>query len=99
MDTTPERQALHRAVGLAGGQAGLARRLSEITGRQIKQPHVWNWLYRDSAVPAEMVIPIERATTGAVTRHELRPDLYPPEGEMIAGERAQLRLGRDFGIK
>lgn len=28
-------------------------------------------------ISAEWVIPIERATGGRVTRHELRPDLYP----------------------
>jgi DNA-binding transcriptional regulator YdaS (Cro superfamily) len=30
-------------------------------------------------VPAERVLSIESATDGAVTRHELRPDLYPTE--------------------
>ena len=30
-------------------------------------------------VPAERVIEIESATGGQVTRHELRPDLYPKE--------------------
>lgn len=30
-------------------------------------------------VPAEWCLPIERATDGAVTRHQLRPDLYPVE--------------------
>lgn len=30
-------------------------------------------------ITAEMAIKIERATNGEVTRHELRPDLYPDE--------------------
>ncbi|MEB5150235.1 Cro/CI family transcriptional regulator, partial [Pseudomonas aeruginosa] len=30
-------------------------------------------------VPAEWCLPIERATEGKITRHELRPDLYPLE--------------------
>lgn len=30
-------------------------------------------------VPAERVLQIERATEGAVTRYEMRPDLYPIE--------------------
>lgn len=30
-------------------------------------------------IPAERVLDLERATNGKVTRHELRPDLYPRE--------------------
>lgn len=66
-------EALERAVKHCGGQAGLARLLGK------KQAHVWNWLNRDRRVPAEQVLPIERATGGKVTRYELRPDLYPIE--------------------
>lgn len=65
--------ALEKAVEIVGSQAELARRIDK------KQAHVWNWLNRDKEVPAEAVIPIERATEGKVTRHELRPDLYPAE--------------------
>jgi DNA-binding transcriptional regulator YdaS (Cro superfamily) len=66
--TTP----LHRAVALAGSQTELARRIG------VKQMHVWNWLNRSKGkVPGEYVIPIEKAT--GVSRHELRPDLYPIE--------------------
>lgn len=66
-------EALKRAVEIAGGQTALARALG------VQQAHVWNWLNRDKVLPAEYAIPIERATGGAVTRHELRPDLYPVE--------------------
>ena len=34
-------------------------------------------LRRGKRVPAEWCLPIETATEGAVTRHDLRPDLYP----------------------
>ena len=34
-------------------------------------------LRRGKRVPAEWCLPIETATAGAVTRHDLRPDLYP----------------------
>jgi DNA-binding transcriptional regulator YdaS (Cro superfamily) len=33
----------------------------------------------DFKVPAERVLLIEAATGGRVSRHELRPDLYPLE--------------------
>ncbi len=71
-------KALQRAIDEAGSQAELARRIAS-DELPIKQQHVWNWLNRDKEVPAEAVIPIERATGGKVTRHELRPDLYPRE--------------------
>lgn len=65
--------ALERAVESLGSQAALAKALN------VKPQYVWNWLNRDGKVPAEQVIPIEAATEGKVTRHELRPDLYPEE--------------------
>jgi DNA-binding transcriptional regulator YdaS (Cro superfamily) len=52
-------------------QAELARRLSVSPGL------VWQWLNGRRQVAAEQVLPIERATNGAVSRHEIRPDIYP----------------------
>ena len=34
-------------------------------------------LRRDKRMPAEWCLKLERATGGAVTAHDLRPDLYP----------------------
>lgn len=64
-------QALARAVEVVGGQTQLARLLG------VKQANVWHWLNRADHVPGEFVLAIERATGGEVSRHELRPDLYP----------------------
>lgn len=64
---------LEKAITKAGSQAELARLLG--TSPQ----HVWNWLNRDKKVPAEHVLPIERAT--GVSRHELRSDIYPIEAK------------------
>ena len=36
-------------------------------------------LRRGRRVPAEWCLALEQATGGAVTRHDLRPDLYPPD--------------------
>lgn len=36
-------------------------------------------LRQGKKVPAEWCLPIERATEGKITRHQLRPDLYPDE--------------------
>ena len=67
-------KALVKAVAVAGSQVELARRINT-PEKPIKQQHVWNWLHRDKKVPGEAVLPIERET--GVSRHELRPDLYP----------------------
>lgn len=64
---------MQRAVRIVGGQAALAR----ACGKGCRQQHVWNWLNRDRQIPAEFVLAIERATGGQVTRHQLRPDIYP----------------------
>jgi DNA-binding transcriptional regulator YdaS (Cro superfamily) len=64
---------LEKAIDAVGSQAELAKALG------VKPQHVWNWLHRDNKVPAEQVIAIETATEGKVSRHELRPDLYPNE--------------------
>jgi DNA-binding transcriptional regulator YdaS (Cro superfamily) len=61
--------ALSRAIEEAGGVAELARKLS-ISSQAVSQ---WD------RVPAERALEVERATGGAVTRHDLRPDLYPVE--------------------
>ncbi len=66
-------EALSRAIELVGGQTQLARLLG------VKQANVWHWLNRAQHVPAEYVLPIEKATGGKVGRRDLRPDLYPEE--------------------
>ena len=66
--------SLERAVCIVGGQTKLAKKLG------LKQGHVWWWLNKTNrGVPAEYVLAIERATGGKVTRHQLRPDLYPDD--------------------
>jgi DNA-binding transcriptional regulator YdaS (Cro superfamily) len=64
---------LEKALDIVGGQSALGRVLGT------HQQNIWYWLHRTGRVPAEYVIPIEHATDGKVTRHELRPDIYPPE--------------------
>ncbi len=55
-----------------GSQKALADAL------EISPQAITKWVNR-GRVPAERVIDIERATGGAVTRHVLRPDIYPSE--------------------
>jgi DNA-binding transcriptional regulator YdaS (Cro superfamily) len=65
MDTKTE--ALKRAVGNAGGQAKFAR-LIGVTAQAVSQ---WD------EVPPLRVLEVERVS--GVSRHDLRPDLYPIE--------------------
>ena len=63
---------LARAVRLSGGQATFAR-LIGVTAQAVSQ---WD------QVPPLRVLEVERVS--GVSRHELRPDLYPSENEVRA---------------
>lgn len=43
----------------------------------VRQPSVWAWLRGGKSLPAEHVLKVEAAT--GVSRHELRPDIYPAD--------------------
>lgn len=64
------RDAWKKAIQRAGTQAKLADLIGKTQG------HISTWLRR-GYVPAELVLTIEHQT--GVSRHELRPDLYPRE--------------------
>lgn len=59
-----------KAAKAAGGQSALAR-LLKVTPQAVQK------MCASGRVPAERVLEIEKAT--GVSRHELRPDLYPTE--------------------
>jgi DNA-binding transcriptional regulator YdaS (Cro superfamily) len=62
-------EALEAAVERAGSQAAFAR-LCGVT-----QAAVWKWLANGKWLPPQHAIAIETAT--GVSRHDLRPDIYP----------------------
>jgi len=72
-------EALETAIGIAGGQTALGRLIGK------DQKSIWAWLNTTKQVPAEFAIPIEKAVEGKVTRHELRPDIYPIDDPAPAG--------------
>lgn len=67
MTTQP---ALQKAIATLGGQVKLADAI------QTSQQNISNWL-RTGKVAPDKVILIEKVT--GVSRHELRPDIYPSE--------------------
>ena len=75
--------SLQKAILLIGGQVKTAAVLTEYhqrkgdIGRRIYQSHVWKWLRKSkNGIPAEYCRAIEHATNGAVTRFDLRPDVF-----------------------
>ena len=66
--------ALERAFDSVGGPTELARQLTQ-RGRRTTHQAVCQWPLK--GIPADRVLDIE-AVTG-VSRHELRPDIYPRE--------------------
>jgi DNA-binding transcriptional regulator YdaS (Cro superfamily) len=60
---------MNAAIKYFGSQKRMAQAVN------VSQKTICSWLHK--GVPAERVLEIERATNGHVTRHELRPDLYP----------------------
>ena len=63
-------ESINRACEAVSSQAALARLLG------VKPPTVSQWAHGVRPVPIEHCLPIERATAGAVTRQDLRPDDY-----------------------
>ncbi len=62
---------MDRACKIVGNQHELAQLL------KVSDEAVRKW--RLKRVPAERVLQIEKATKNEVTRHQLRPDLYPKD--------------------
>ena len=70
-DSKSSIEALGKALAVVGSQAALAR-LCEVS-----HTAVWKWISEKRVLPAEQVLKVESAT--GVSRHDLRPDLYPRE--------------------
>lgn len=69
---------IERAINILG-LAGLAR----VLGVSPQAVHKW----RSTRVPAERCATVEKATGGAVTRYDLRPDVFgpaPPTDKQVA---------------
>lgn len=62
-----------RAIAILGSQNNLANQINS------SQQKISWLLHKAKQVPAELVIPIERATNGFVNRYQLRPDLFPKD--------------------
>jgi len=79
----PSHSALLAAIAYAGSQSALARLLGK------SQPHIYKWLNSTNGVAPEHCSAIERATNGAVTRKDLRPDDWHLIWPELAGAPSQ----------
>jgi DNA-binding transcriptional regulator YdaS (Cro superfamily) len=61
-------QAIHKACEHVGSQSGLAKAID------VAPANVHQWRSGARPVPVQHCLAIERATNGAVTRRDLRPD-------------------------
>lgn len=64
------------AVRKAGSQSAFARLLGK------RQSVVFGWLAKNKDLPGEHVLTVEREL--GISRHDLRPDLYPHEAHTVA---------------
>lgn len=71
--------ALLEAVTILGGQSATARRLSQVTGKTVRQSNVWYWLKK--GLPPRFARPLEQAS--GIPAHRLCPEIFerrkPPE--------------------
>jgi DNA-binding transcriptional regulator YdaS (Cro superfamily) len=77
--------ALDRAIQKVGGLADFAERIG-LRRSQMSTVAMWRARKR---VPAERCIAIETATDGAVTRYDLRPDVFGPPPAVKADPQPQ----------
>lgn len=82
--------ALDRAVRLAGGQAGLKRRLTE-AGESISQQAIGLWL-KKGQIGKDWALPVARAIDFQVTPHELDGRAYPNPFDGLPRERARAMI-------
>lgn len=72
--------AFAAAVQAAGGQTEFARMVG------CTQGNIWQLLKKRSSLPAQYVLKAEAGT--GISRHDLRPDLYPPARRRVAQPKA-----------
>ena len=76
MNNAESQTVLDRVIATLGTQSELVRVLG------LSQSTVNSWFRRGQELPAQHVLKVEAAT--GISRHELRPDLYPREDSNTA---------------
>lgn len=85
------KEALERAIRLAGGQSELERRLTA-AGERVTQQAISLWL-KGGGVPRGWGVPVARAVDFEVTPHELDRGSYPNPWDGLPADRARPLMG------
>lgn len=85
IDKQTRYEALVACRDAAGSDSQMARDLG------VAQPTVWRWMRKSKQLPAEYVLTAERLYS--VSRHALRPDIYPREIDLALAPSA---IGEPF---
>lgn len=88
-DSEVMRIALKEAISRLKTQTALARLVG------VAQPSVSDWVRRMGRLPAEHVLKVEQAT--GVSRHDLRPDIYPRDDAPPSSTPGPMHHPRSFG--
>lgn len=99
MELAPTRyEALQKVAATFPSQQAMADAFG------VSQPTIWRWLNQAKQLPPEYVLLAERLT--AVSRHHLRPDIYPPELPIAPARfcgvdrgAARVAFNRDAGLR
>ena len=75
-------ESLKRAINIAGGQTALAKEVSALSGKTVKQQHVYNWLHRERQCSKYFARFVEEAVDHKITKEQLCPDIYPEETKL-----------------
>jgi len=86
---------IDRAAHVLGSQSALAAAVG------VSRSAVWQWKGLGRQVPIEHCVAIERATEGAVTRRDLRPDdwqaIWPELADRVCREVPAVAAGAAHG--
>lgn len=74
---------LREAVRLKGSQSRLAEAMREV-GVECSQSKISWLLVTADKIDAEDALALERVTEGAISKSQLRPDLWPPESAPVS---------------
>lgn len=75
---SPKQTPIQLAAAAVGGHKQLAENIG------VSQSLAWQWVNGRRPVAAHHCLPIETATGGSVSRHQLRPDVFGPASEQAA---------------
>ncbi len=88
VETLTRYEALVQCRKAAGSDSQMARDL------HVSQPTIWRWINQSKQMPGEYVLDAERLY--GVSRHDLRPDIYPRNYPLAPDDPRRRWIGVDM---